>query len=382
MSLTFPGFQEFYKLLTTSISIHWRNSLEPNKRLSLSFSDVVRIAPNDLSFNTPDAARDIYYHVVNGRPKLLKSDDYERKELASVAAVQDVGDHRMQRSSMSKAFSAAALVEYLRMNGDGPHGFDVIPLYTWLTRRQHKVLTEELVDERMKRGVEVAATDLFDHLRTDKQAMREEFVSQSMIFLAAGSGTVQSALTGATFYLLKKPEALSKLQKEVRGLIKKADEITDQTTSCMPYLNGVIQEALRLFPPLPSRLPRVSPGAFIYGHYVPAGTVVSATTYDMSRDPRYWSRPDEFWPERWLSIQGGEFVNDRGEASKPFSSGPRACVGFKLALLELRLVLARLVFAFDMEFVPGSEQWDEGLKVYFLWKKPPLRVRFTPVVSE
>ncbi|KAK4494541.1 hypothetical protein PRZ48_013897 [Zasmidium cellare] len=354
-----------------STSIHWRSFQAPNEQQCPSSGNVVRIAPNDLSFNTPEAARDIYYHVINGRPKLLKSEDYKRTELASMATVRDVADHRRQRSSISKAFSTVAarekqgiidtyaekLVHYLQEHGCGSDGLDVIPVYTWLTPRLE------------------AEMDLFDYLIADGVATREELISQSMIFLAAGSGTVQSALTGATFYLLKNPQALEKLQEEVRDALESVDEITDQSTSCMPYLNAVIQEGLRLFPPLPSRLPRVSPGAIIDGHYVPKGAVVSATTYDMSRDSRYWYQPDEFWPERWISS------NDRREASKPFSTRPRACIGVNLALLEMRLVLARLVYTFNMESVSRSEKWDEGLKVYFLWKKPPLRVRFTPIVG-
>lgn len=109
--------------------------------------EVVRIAPNDLSFNTTTAARNIYSHAVHSRPVLLKSADYERTEAPSIATVQSPSEHRRQRAHLSNAFSAEAVrqkednvfryldrtIEILQSHGYQTGGLDVIPIYTWLT---------------------------------------------------------------------------------------------------------------------------------------------------------------------------------------------------------------------------------------------------------
>jgi cytochrome P450 len=81
--------------------------------------------------------------------------------------------------------------------------------------------------------------------------------------------------------------------------------------------------------------------------------------------------PDVFLPERWL-LEDERFANDHREAVQPFMFGPRDCLGVKVAMHELRLVVAKLLYKFDLaELCEESRDWTNQ-KVYTLWDKPPL----------
>ena len=68
------------------------------------------------------------------------------------------------------------------------------------------------------------------------------------------------------------------------------------------------------------------------------------------------------------------------DASKPFLIGPRACLGINLAYLEMRIILARIVWEFDLELCSKDVEWERDIKLRMLWQKPELRVRFRPAM--
>jgi cytochrome P450 len=98
-----------------------------------------------------------------------------------------------------------------------------------------------------------------------------EIEGNSSLFIVAGSETTATLLSGATYYLLKNPNVLEKLKAEVRGHFKSEEEINVVNSGQLPYLFAVLEESLRMYPPVPTRLPRVTgpEGHTIDGHYVP-----------------------------------------------------------------------------------------------------------------
>jgi len=111
-------------------------------------------------------------------------------------------------------------------------------------------------------------------------------------------------------------------------------------------------------------------------------------SYAASHSPLNFSRPDEFIPERWLATKmqdtdskhdaaGSDLQGDRLEASQPFSLGPRSCIGLSMAYFELRLVLARMLWTFDLSLPggPGSGLLWAEQKTYATWLKEPSEVR-------
>lgn len=191
-------------------------------------------------------------------------------------------------------------------------------------------------------------------------------------FVVAGSETTASALAGTTYWILKTPAAHAKLVAELRSHFQSAADITAASSQGLPYLTGCIEEGLRVFPPAPNGAPRVSPGAEIDGFYVPKGTVCSTHPVAMNRDPKYFHDPDAFLPERWCGNDKG----DRLEASQPFLIGPRACIGRNLAYMEMRLLLAKMFYGFELRLHDEGLDWDGETTIRTFWRKPDLMVEF------
>lgn len=198
----------------------------------------------------------------------------------------------------------------------------------------------------------------------------------------AGSETTATFLVGATYLLLSNPTTYTKLVSEIRSVFPSYSSINYETTSHnlhnLPYLVGVIEEGLRMFPPAPGAFPREAPaeGAYLDDVYIPPGVEVYGCSRSLTRSPEYWHKPDSFIPERWLDPTPPEHKNDVREASNPFSLGPRGCIGKNLAYMEMRLILCKVLYKYDLELDPGSEGWMEKQKMYALWEKKPMFVKF------
>lgn len=125
--------------------------------------------------------------------------------------------------------------------------------------------------------------DFFSHLLSDKRFdMSDQFLTaQTRTLVLAGSETTATALAGLTYHLLHNPETLRHLTEEVRAAFTDSSQIDADSTAALPYLFAVIEEGLRLFPPVPSGMPRICPGAYIDGHYVPKGVRPSPPPFSL-----------------------------------------------------------------------------------------------------
>ena len=120
--------------------------------------------------------------------------------------------------------------------------------------------------------------DLFSHLVGDKahNTTVDFLAAQGSTLVTAGTETTSTFLSAATYYLLRNPEVLEKLKTEVRSAFASSGEIDGENTKLL-YLNAVVEEGLRIFPPAPFGLPRVCPGAMTDGVWVPKGVRPSRT---------------------------------------------------------------------------------------------------------
>ncbi len=175
-----------------------------------------------------------------------------------------------------------------------------------------------------------------------------------------------------TYYLATHQKVLAKLKKEIRSTFKHKYQITAASVNSLEYMIAVLNEALRIYPPVPGNTTRLTPpeGCMIAGYWVPGNICVMVNHWAASHYSGNFTRPYEFIPERWLGTSSLE--NNKKKVVQPFSIGPRSCLGRGLAHLELRVVLARLVWTFDIELSEESKDWDEGQTGYLLWahRKP------------
>jgi cytochrome P450 len=175
---------------------------------------------------------------------------------------------------------------------------------------------------------------------------------------------------------------MKEVQRELRTAFRALDEIDAQQCAKLPFLNACISESLRLLPPLAGKfMSRRSPGAMIDGIWVPFGTQVYVDPYTVQRSPNAFAHPDEFRPERFLQRgEVGKYQHDLHEVYKPFSSGPRTCIGREMALQSIRLTIAKLLFKYDVEFTsPDCFIWERDSKSSALWAEYRLPVRVTAV---
>ncbi|KAK5992000.1 Trichothecene C-15 hydroxylase [Cladobotryum mycophilum] len=206
----------------------------------------------------------------------------------------------------------------------------------------------------------------------------EEMSSHASLLIIAGSETTATALSAAAYYLALNPRVMAKLNEEVRTTFSTEEEIDLLSVQGLTYMHAVLDEAMRLFPAVPGGQPRMAAkgGDTIIGQFVPEGTLMEVWQWVAHHNPEYFTLPEEFIPERWLGDP--RFANDQTDVFQPFSYGPRNCIGKNLAYAEMRLMLARLVWNFDLKMTEESRGWAERSQIYLLWEKGAIDVYLTP----
>ncbi|KAJ8124646.1 hypothetical protein O1611_g8994 [Lasiodiplodia mahajangana] len=204
---------------------------------------------------------------------------------------------------------------------------------------------------------------------------QSELEMAAITFIVAGSETTATMISGTMYLLICNPTVLSNLTKKIQSDFPAPSDLTGINLQKHKYLNSVLKEGMRLYPPAPDTLFRTTQDhpAMVAGKLVPPHTSITMNLWAAGRDPVNFHRPLEFIPERWMEDACPEFRKDDKAAFKPFSTGPRDCIGKNLAWAEMRLILAQLVWTFDFLGVePESRQWIERQKIFSLWEKLPL----------
>ncbi|KAL4944995.1 Averantin hydroxylase [Aspergillus oleicola] len=427
------------------------------QRLHEKYGPVVRIAPDELSYTTPEAAKPIY----TSNPEFSKDPMHLPPFHNGVPGIlaADHGHHRRYRRLLAYAFSdkglraqQAMIEQHIDRLIDRLHEkcssgpLDMTVWFNWATfdiigdlafgepfgclekvethpwiqsiqgnvkaipiinalrryrlngvlgllappkllemRRRNAQFTADKVDQRLV-NASTARGDLWDSVLADKPdgeppITREEMVSNASAIVLAGSETSATLLSGCIWLLLTNTKYLHQLTERVRSQFTRAAEIDLQRVTQIEGLQAILDESLRLYPPVPMQSNRIVPpqGAQIAGKWVPGGTSITVQQFAACRSARNFHRPDEFLPERWDGK--GEFASDRREVSQPFSIGPRNCIGRQLAYAEMRLILVRLLWHFDLQLDKTSMQdsdWLAGQGIWILWDKKPLWVVLNP----
>ncbi|GES60414.1 cytochrome P450 [Aspergillus terreus] len=258
--------------------------------------------------------------------------------------------------------------------------FAMIPKSLVQLFEDHRQVSIDKLRERMK--LEMDRHDLIEGLLRKKDDLdldMDHIEANANVLLIAGSETTATLLSGVTYFLLMNPKALLRLTEEVRDAFNSEAEIDMQSVSRLPYMLACLDEALRMYPPVPNGLPRVVPknGGRIAGRFVEGGTPVAIHHWASYHNEKYFADPFNFHPERFLG--DARFANDRFDILQPFHVGPRNCLGRNLAYTEMRLILARVIYNFDLKLADDSTDWLKRQKVWFFWNRPALNVYLTPV---
>ncbi|KAF8258325.1 cytochrome P450 [Lactarius quietus] len=226
----------------------------------------------------------------------------------------------------------------------------MFPLFTSITGKRSplvrlRAFCKERAVERLRIGAK--RKDLFYYLVSLARIFSESSshgTHRRVVGVIAGSDTTS---------------AYERLQAEVDGAFPRGEEPLDVTKlSQMEWLNGCINETLRLQPPVPSGT--LAPYAKVKAQkIIPEETHVALHTYSIQRDSRNFHTPDAFIPERWFCA-GAPNGEHNTAAFFPFSYGPANCAGKNLALMEMRMLLCWVLRRFSFSEVPGVnyEEWE------------------------
>lgn len=205
----------------------------------------------------------------------------------------------------------------------------------------------------MRRGRDDKGGDLLGMLMAARDPETGEGMSdvqlrdEVMTLFLAGHETTANALSW-TFYLLSQhPDIRAKVTAEARAALSgRVPALHDLPK--LSFTLQVIEESMRLYPPVWLLMRRAESDDVIAGHKIPKNAFVAVCPWVTHRDPRYFPEPEAFRPERFAA----------GEPSPrfayfPFAGGPRVCIGKQFALMEAQIVLGTLAQHFTLDLVDG-----------------------------
>jgi len=181
-----------------------------------------------------------------------------------------------------------------------------------------------------------------------------DFVKQMVLHLIIAGRDTTACLLSWTFYeLTRNPDVQSRLHDEIMQKLPPGTKLDMKSLSAseMPYLHGVIYEALRLWPPVPFDVKMAFEDDVLPGGWkVPALAQVAYCPYNMGRDAQRYPEPQAFRPERWIP-----FTAPSQHEFPVFQAGPRICLGMDMALFEAKTATVELLRHCRFEIVPGQD---------------------------
>jgi len=183
-----------------------------------------------------------------------------------------------------------------------------------------------------------------------EQMSPKQIRDQLFTLFFAGQDTTANAILWTLYHLAKYPDVQNKVRKEVSVLWEnpcEASSINAENIEQMQYLNAVIDESMRLYPPVYAAYRDVKEETEIGGYQLKKNTLIILSMYVTHRHPELWVNPDEFNPERFINKK------TKGFSFYPYGGGKRICLGMHLAKLEIATILALLVANLKFELEPG-----------------------------
>ncbi|KAK2969400.1 hypothetical protein RJ640_020343 [Escallonia rubra] len=200
--------------------------------------------------------------------------------------------------------------------------------------------------------------------------------------IAGGGDTVTVMLIWALSLLLNNRHALKRTQDELDEHVGKDRQVNESDINNLVYLQAVVKETLRLYPAAPiSGLREFAEDCTVGGFHVRKGTRLIMNLGKLQRDPKVWSNPAEFRPERFLTTHKDVDVKGQHFELIPFGAGRRSCPGTNFGLQMLHLVLATLLHSFELSSLvdaPVDMTKSAGLTNL---KATPLEVLLAPRLS-
>jgi cytochrome P450 len=243
--------------------------------------------------------------------------------------------------------------------------FDLLPLPGWLrfvdrcrpSRAgidKYYALLDRLVAERRGAGY-AGGRDLLwrmaqgvDRQTGERLSLAE--IRDEVLTLASTAATPLRPMTWVWYLLALYPEVEEKLHAELDSVLGGRTPNPDDLAKLV-YLRQVLDETMRLYPPLPVMLRSAAEGDTVCGRHIPRKSIVAVMPWVVHRHRKLWADPDRFDPDRFRPERAGERSR---YAYIPFGVGPHVCVGASLALTEILIAMAILAQRFRFRLAPGQ----------------------------
>jgi cytochrome P450 len=204
-------------------------------------------------------------------------------------------------------------------------------------RRSQSTVHNDLLDMLLN------ASDDNGNKMSNKQ-IRDEVIT----IFTAGHETTANLLTWTLYLLARHPDVLAKLRQELDTLLQ-GNIPTAEDLQQLVYTKAVLNESMRLRPPVGIMMRRISKDTEVDGYLLKQGRLVIFSIYNIHHHPDFWQQPEQFDPERFLSAENRRF------SFMPFGTGERICIGNHFALLESQLLLSMIIQNFDLQLLNTDE---------------------------
>ncbi|KAL7042777.1 hypothetical protein ACKWTF_001273 [Chironomus riparius] len=224
---------------------------------------------------------------------------------------------------------------------------------TKLIEERRKVLLnkaedlEHLDDEDVGLKKKMCLLDVLLQSTIDNKPLSNEDIQEEVdTFTFAGHDTTTNAICFTLYMIAKHPEVQEKLNKEIQEVLGD-EELTFKSLNEFKYLELVIKESLRLYPPAPIIARRLFEEVDFGDFIAPANTNYNLIFFSAFRNPEVFDKPDEFVPERFLKdMPAFAFI--------PFSAGQRNCIGQKFAMTSIKTNIVNILRQFTV--IPGDKE--------------------------
>jgi cytochrome P450 len=236
---------------------------------------------------------------------------------------------------------------------------------------ENNTIIREIIENRMSSKEEV--NDLLNMLLetryedTGEGMSVKQLIDEIKVLFIAGHETTANALTFTLHLLGRNPEVQQKILEEMIEIESQTENVVDKLQK-MTYTNAVLNEAMRLYPPAWITDRQNIEDDCIGSLKLKKGTLIGVSFYELHRNPKYWEKPEEFIPERFL----GEQRKHSMQYFYPFGAGPRMCIGAGFAIYEMCLTVSHIVKKYtikslneDVKFNPLITLKPVGVSVIF-----------------
>ncbi|KAL6641618.1 hypothetical protein ACP70R_019799 [Stipagrostis hirtigluma subsp. patula] len=294
-------------------------------------------------------ARAAFAAVVGVLCRSLFSEDLEP------ALVDELTDVTMEASVLSGApnvsdfFPALAVADLLQ--GVRRRAGELVAwLYNLIDGQIERRQRSRAAGEASKNDLVDLMLDMEGEVQEDGWLMNQDVMRALLMELLLASSSLSATTEWAMAELLQNPQSMKKLQEEIASVLDTKSHMEESDLNQLPYLQAVVNETLRLHPPVRFATGLAEAAVEVQGYNIPEGTTTFVNIWGICRDGEVWDEPEKFMPERFLQNDIDFFGTDFELI--PFSAGKRICPGLPLAAKLAPMMLGSLVHHFQWTMLP------------------------------